>query len=233
MSETAIREEIIDPMQRLFLPPKTMSAEQQALALREYMDALRGFEREDLQAAWKVARDSALTRSWPPIAVFIKAAYQAKNLRHSARHDEDRNRTTPNHRFDTDGWKAYWRANWNYLKFQPIAKEAARDGWCLMLKTCVLDGLPLADIDRSVFRRKLARIERLPGIIEADPDFPDRVKALELWRGVLVHRAEVQEEIANARGEGPPAPPIPPFESPDKFKGLNDPPEYQLKRAYG
>lgn len=233
MSEQAIRDEIIDPMQRLFIPPKNMEGDQQALALREYMDALRGFEREDLRAAWHTIRDSAVARSWPPIGAFLKAALLAKRERQTKMEETNQGRTAPLHRFDMDGWRAHFFENWKHIKHTPLAQAAAKEGWALMLKTAVFDGLPLAEIRPAQMVAKVERAAKLAGIIEADLEYPERAKVLDMWRNVLITRAEVEIEISNARGTPPPMPLVPAFVYPCKVHCLIDPPAHRMDRVYG
>ena len=230
MSEQAIKDEIIDPMQQLFLPPKDMPDEWQRQALRQYMDALRTFSREDLQTAWKTVRDAATARSWPPIAAFVKAAWAARKARKDPAQNPDAASKAPRHRHDMDGWRAHFRENWNYLKFTPLAKEAAREGYALLLKAAILDGIPLAKIRPNELHARCERARRLNDKIAGDDRFSEKEKASQMWTNLLVHRADVEAEIERAHGQGPHMPAIPAFEYPYEVVTLKDPPERLLDR---
>lgn len=198
MSDQAIRDEIIEPMQRLFTPPKAMENDQQIKAMRDYMDALRGFSREELHQAWKDVRDSAGGRTWPTIATFVKAAVEAKKSRRQ--HAESRGAvlTGPRHPYDSQGWRQHFMANWDYIKSTELGKEAARDGWALMLKTALLGGMPIAKIEPHAMKSRAQRAQNLHATLEKTPDFPQRETLLRMWRGVLVERAKVEIDVLNA-----------------------------------
>jgi len=83
MSRTDVQIEILDPMQQLFLSPRQMSETQQLAALGQYADALDGYSKEILAAAWVEVRAEHTRASWPPIAAFIgacKAALKARSV---------------------------------------------------------------------------------------------------------------------------------------------------------
>lgn len=62
------------PMKRLFLRPPHASDVDESAALAEYADALSGFHKPVLEAAWKSIRDGQTGRYWPTVAVCIRAA---------------------------------------------------------------------------------------------------------------------------------------------------------------
>ena len=227
MSDNAIRDEIIDPMLRLFSPPKAMDEAQQIAAMRDYMDAMRGFSRNELQAAWREVRDTTQTRTWPPIAVFVKAAAGARKHQKTVAGTETV--TGPRHKFDDDGWKAYFWANWRHIKYTMLAKEAARDGWALMLKSAILDGIPLSSIEPHAMTRKVERAVKLATIIEENQNFPNRETALKMYHNLLISRQAVDDEIAAARGAPPAAPFTPAFDYPFPSKILKNPPDNQMR----
>lgn len=226
MSDQAIRDEIIDPMLRLFSPPRAMDEAQQIAAMRDYMDAMRGFTRDELQAAWRDVRDSTQARTWPPIANFVKAAAGARKHQRTTATDAGNG---PRHKYDTDGWKAHFWANWKAIRHTEQAKTAARDGWALMLKSAILDGIPPVQIEPHALQRKAERANRLHQIIEANLDFPSRDTVLKMWDGVLRSRAEVEAEINDARGPGPALPFTPAFDYPFPSKIMKDPPDRQMR----
>lgn len=232
MSDQAIKDEIIDPMQQLFLPPKDMPDEWQRQALRQYMDALRTFSREDLQAAWKSVRDAATARSWPPIAAFVRAAWAARKARKEGAGEAEGAPKAPRHRHDMDGWRAHFRENWNHVKYTPLAKEAAREGYALLLKSAILDGVPLAKIRPAELNARCERARRLSDKIADNENFPSQGECSQMWTNLLVHRAEVEAEIERAHGHGPHMPAIPAFEYPYEITALKGPPAYQMDRMF-
>lgn len=81
MARLDVQSEILDPMQQLFLPPRAMPEAQQAKALTQYVDALEGFARDVLAAAWCEVRAIHSRSSWPPIAAFVSACRAALKVR--------------------------------------------------------------------------------------------------------------------------------------------------------
>lgn len=80
MSEAGVRDHVIAPMIRLFNPPRKMSVQGTAEALRQYVDALAGFDDDTLKGAWKAVRDEHIRSTWPAIAVLVKACHHAKKV---------------------------------------------------------------------------------------------------------------------------------------------------------
>lgn len=203
VSEQAIREEILEPMQRLFLPPKQMEQAQQISAMRDYMDALRGFEREDLQQSWRTVRDTHTSRGWPLPAAFVAAAVKAK-----------KDRTKPGQTRSRLPWESpskeeCWE-NWKKIRQSATAKLAAREGWSWSLRCGVLDGSieGAEQIDVAKFQSDHRRVHANAERLQADWEmvYPtegrivrfteaNREIALKLWNGILVHEAQTQQEI--------------------------------------
>lgn len=73
MSADEVQAEVIMPMRALFLTPRQLDDAEERVALRQYTEALERFDRETLRRAWFVVRNKHQGRSWPPVAVLIKA----------------------------------------------------------------------------------------------------------------------------------------------------------------
>lgn len=78
MALADVQNEIIEPMQRVYTPPARMDDDRARAALRDYGDALQGFNSAVLRQAWQNVRDSYTLRSWPAPGLFVKAAIGAK-----------------------------------------------------------------------------------------------------------------------------------------------------------
>lgn len=227
MAAADVQAEIIDPMQRLFLPPKAMPDHQIADALREYVDALQGHKATVLRDAWRRVRDTHETRAWPSVGAFAKAARAASM---DAPKPNGEERDYPLHRHDDTGWRGFFKRRWEAFRFSAIARQAAMEGWSHTLKCAVLDGLPPEQVSVAQFQAKHHRALRLLRAIEADKDFPNRSVALAMHGHTQASESRTKFEIETLRGPPPQMPPHPGLDFPKPLVCMNDPPEYQLRR---
>lgn len=70
---------VLTPMKATFSPPPKTPDE--ALALEEYADALKGFDRRDLETGWRGARNAHMRDFWPPIGILVKSCQDARRNR--------------------------------------------------------------------------------------------------------------------------------------------------------
>lgn len=203
MTVQDVKEIIIDPMQGVFLPPRSMEDEQVGKALQEYADALKGFTRGDLESAWRQVRNEWQPRSWPSIAAFVKAAVSAGSARRAAAKHQHGDITTPRHPHDSDGWRALYLRRWKYFRKLPIAREAAKEGWAWSAKCAILDGYDLSDHTFYALRRAHNRAEYLRRLLETDETFHDRELALRMHDNLRVKEAETAAEIELRPGNEP------------------------------
>jgi hypothetical protein len=198
MSAEAVQAEIIEPMQRLYLPPRNMPEEMQSAALREYVKALEGFERTDLAVAWCAVRDVHATRAWPVPAVFITASRQARNSRITA--DARAPSTSKPVQTEWDIWKQVSRS--------PLAYEAVKNGVAWSLKSAILHDKKLPDqIDlRELISGKRRAELTAERIRRGQPHerkgrnigvfSPGNAKAaLDMWAAIQQRETETQNEI--------------------------------------
>lgn len=201
MSENAIQREILEPMQRLFIAPKAMDTVQQTAALKDYSDSLRAFDAADLRAAWESVRDSHTGRGWPPVAVFLLAARNAKKLRvdeklvRSKHHEEN---------------AARW-AEWERTRLTEWAQMAVSGGYSWSLRCAILhDG-------RAVSKELMSQLEmahRSAEVIAGKIDCSEPVAfkgislvfvgenqelALKMYQNLQIKEAQTQDEIRRAR----------------------------------
>jgi hypothetical protein len=189
MSAQDVQAEILDPMQRLYLPPRNMEESQQSQALREYVNALQNFEQADLNAAWCAVRDTHTTRSWPVPAAFIMAAKQARKYRNEAGLGRSDNTPKPD-----DSWEI-----WKKLCRTQMARDAVQRGVAWSLKCAVLhDNKKPEQIDLRELVSKRASAERTAAGIE-DGTITMRGAyaslALSMWHTLQVREAETAAEI--------------------------------------
>lgn len=199
MSAEAVQAEILEPMQRLFLPPRQMDATTQAQALRDYLGALEHFNAPDLKTAWANVRDSHPTRSWPVPAVFVAAARMARKDRGGDSPAPRAPDTTTNERWTT----------WEAVRRSPLAYEAVKMGCAWSLKCAVLnDGKKPGEISLVDLRNGVARAERTAerirrgqphewkgrkiGVFSED----NASVALKMWATLRQRETETQNEIA-------------------------------------
>ena len=195
---SAVETEILEPMQRLFTPPRNMDEGMQANALREYVSALNRYEPQDLSTAWASVRDTHTARSWPLPAAFILAARAAAKERNPK----------PTRYDGKPSARALW-LRWETISGSALADDAMARGVSWALKLAVLDGKGLDQISLAQFEAAKASAEILAGRIErGEPIFhagrefemaPDNAKsALDMWRTLLIRNAETDDEIRKA-----------------------------------
>ena len=203
MSDIIIREEILEPMQRLYVPPRSMEPAQQMAAMRDYMDSLRSFDREDLQAAWRTVRDSHQGRGWPLPSVFVLAARAARKERLPQAKEPAVNRFKhPEGEIN--------RHVWRQLRSSRTASIAMAEGWAWSLKAKVLDGTIKAEGDISVgtFRAAHKRALWLVGRLKPDgvdnhgrPWTDAALACVAHWHDIEQRERETADEIAEAAAE--------------------------------
>jgi len=202
MSASAVQSEVLEPMQRLFLPPRNMDEGQQASALREYVSALDGFDTEDLRAGWKIVRDTHVTRSWPVPGALVNAARAARKDRQPV------SVGASGHPFKRPMPSELW-ARWLEVRKQPVAKEAARRNLAWSFKCAVLDGTEIVQIDLRDLAMKKAQAERTAQLIDTDQPVPWKGRmvkfddrnantAMRMWRQIEAREIETQQEILAA-----------------------------------
>ncbi len=195
MSANDVQNEILDPMQRLFLPPRNMPDEQVSGALREYVASLQEFDGSDLRRAWETVRDTHTTRGWPVPAAFKMAAMQARKERKSLepRVPHPFEKHSPSEGFD--GWKS--------VRNTALAKEAVKMRVAWALKCAVLnDNKRPEHIDLKALAHAKSRAEATAARIQSgELRFEPGIArtALNMWRTILIREAETEQEI-NYRG---------------------------------
>jgi hypothetical protein len=198
MSDTDVQAEILDPMQRLFLPPRNMEPSQQAEALREYIKALCLFDAGDLREAWGAVRDTHTTRAWPVPAAFIVAAKQARKYRTDG--IKDRNAHGQKCETEWDVWVRICRTQ--------MARDAVRNGVSWALKCAILNDKKLPEqIDMRELVSAKASAERTAARIKSDQPHhwkgrdigtfsPDHAAtALKMYAAILQRETETAQEI--------------------------------------
>jgi hypothetical protein len=208
MSAEAVKTEILEPMQRVFYPPKqNMPANDQAAALRDYVSVLQGFDAADLRAAWTDVCATYSKGAWPLPAVFVSAARGARQNRIPA--------SAATSRRDTDKISGTERwEHWKAVSRTQMARDACTKGVAWSLKCAVLnDGRKAEEIDlRALVIGKskaegtadlIRRGQPVPHFRAGRPDvlFSERNAklALDLWDRILVREAETQAEINYGR----------------------------------
>lgn len=190
MSAEDVQREILEPMQRLFLPPRNMEEGHQQSALREYVAALQNFDALDLKASWQAVRDVHTARGWPVPAAFIVAAKQAR---------KDRMGVPPS-RSDSHSQEVVtaWDI-WQKVRVSKMGRDAAEGGYSWSLKCKILyDKVSPAEIDPrellAAHNRAKQLAERIEnGSFRMKPDV--RETAYSMYRHLLVKEAETQQEI--------------------------------------
>lgn len=199
MSEQAVKNAILAPMQRLFLPPLRMDENQQLIALAEYVESLQQYSEEILQEAWRRVRDSYLKGSWPAVALFKNEArkYYAEKF------PQERNAKAQT---VDDSWTKSWK-NWEKVRLTPQAAYAAREGYSWSLKCKVLEGAAPGSITMSDLAAGHMRALRLydqltneDGLVNGKPmKFVDRELAISMYRNIMVREAETAQEIGDVQ----------------------------------
>lgn len=198
MSANDVDAEILQPMQRLYLPPRNMDEGQQSQALREYVDALQHFDRTELNVAWTTVRDCHTTRAWPVPASFVMAARQARKATAQPQRAPLAGKLDQNERW----------TRWLVISRSPLAYEAVKRNVAWSLKCAVLhDGKTAEQIDLRELSSAKASAERTAAAIEAGRPVEtkghkvefktaDAAIALRMWHAIQVREAETQAEIA-------------------------------------
>jgi len=197
-----VQAEILAPMQRLYLPPRQMDAQQQGEALKEYARALETFDATELNIAWTTVRDSHTTRGWPVPAAFVLAARQAKSARFRA--DQAAEAAAITAKVENPEWDA-----WTRVKNSPLAYEACKLNVAWSLKCAVLHGGKRPEhIDLRVLRQDKGRAERTAERIRRGQPLErngrnigimndaNAAVALSMWRAIAQRETETQNEIA-------------------------------------
>lgn len=202
MSAIDVSEIILDPMQRMYLPPRmNMEPGEQAAALREYTDALQHADREDLHTAWRTVRNAHTRQSWPLPSALLKAVSDARKDRlgdkgsvSSKKQEQDRK-----------DW-----ANWQRARSNNIGRQAVSLSVAWSLKCAILnDHKDPSAIDLRDLRRQKDSAEALAARLDAGEIFPREHTgegsyddtAKKMWRTLLIREAETQAEINQHQGE--------------------------------
>ncbi len=187
MTASDVQHEILDPMQRLYLPPRSMEETQQSAALREYVSALQAFDATELNVAWTTVRDTHTTRSWPVPAAFVMAARQARKTiqpQQKAR--------------GTGGENDHWET-WKAVSRSPLAYEAVKRNVAWSLKCAVLhDGKKPEQVSITELVSRKHSAEKLAERLrrgETTMSEKDAHMALRMWDGLLERETETQGEI--------------------------------------
>lgn len=204
MSAQDVENEILEPMQRLFLPPRQMGQSEQIGALREYVAGLQHFSATELNVAWTTVRDTHMQRSWPLPAAFVMAARQARKYARDAAPEE------PPRRRPGMGELGTWE-DWTAAKTNPKAREAVRMEVAWAFKCAVLhDGRRPDEIDLAELRlgKNQALRTRQKIIDGAQCEWKgrkfyfsadNRELALRMWETIEQRERETQAEINFAR----------------------------------
>lgn len=199
MSALDVQSEILEPMQRVFLPPRRMEAPDEQAALRDYVETLQTFGAEDLSWAWRRVRETHVTRSWPLPAQFFKAA--AENRR-------DRKELSGGGRRGDGPTSAELWERWKVVSRTPLAYEAVKRGVAWTLKSAVLYDKKLPEqIDLREFTARKESASRTAKMIENGEwiEFKGKLLhpfvgsnkelALRLYHGVQMNETRTQAEI--------------------------------------
>lgn len=200
MSAQEVFDEIITPMQRLFLPPKAMPDAQAQEALREYVDALKGHTSAVLRAAWQTVRDNHEGRAWPSIGSFAKAARVASH---------DINSTARQTKPGEEKQKLLWD-RWKGVHGSGLARQACQMNVAWSLKCAILnDEIEPDKVDLNALLRGKQQAQRTADKIHngADHEWRGRrfafephvaAQALRMWRNLIDKEAETQAELLRA-----------------------------------
>lgn len=200
MSAHDVQLKILEPMQRVFIPPRKMEPADELAALRDYVEALQQFEASDLSYAWSRARETHVKREWPQIGVFYKFANENRRDRNEASGTSRGRGNEPSRAELWERWKAVSRS--------PLAYEAVKRGVAWTLKSAILYGKKLPEqIDLREFTaqkesaartaKKIEDGERIEFKGKMLPPFAgnNRELALALYRGVQMQETRTQQEI--------------------------------------
>jgi len=196
MSLENVQSEILDPMQRMYLPPRGFDETSQKELLREYASALQMFDRDNLTYAWRTVRDEHMTRSWPVPAQFVAAARA---------HRKTQTADTKGAKRESEGNKR-WQA-WLDARRHEKARSAASNGvaWpfkCLVLNDGMLpDQISIAELlmhaksASDLYERICAGEPTKPGRGVIRADLGDQ--AITMYRTLQQLEDETQAEIRN------------------------------------
>lgn len=203
MSAADVQELILGPMQQLFAPPMRLPEDGIPGALRQYLDALQSFERDDLRNGWQAVISTHARMTWPVPAVIVSAVSGARKARNPnaqpTRGEEHAQRG-----------KADWD-RWLIVRASKLGHDAAVQGVAWGLKCAILNDHKTTDqIDlRALMRSRdnaactAQRIEneeelfldgRSVGILQG----ARKEAALSMYRTLQMQEAETQDEIWRA-----------------------------------
>jgi hypothetical protein len=126
MSSRDVEEAVIRPMQRAYSPPRHLryyDADDPGArdeALRQYYDALAGYDRDTLHRAWQKVRAEHEYNVWPTPAKLVQAAELClPRPRPPSETEQKRQRA----------WERAEAYADQFMKRRQLAKVARRDGW--------------------------------------------------------------------------------------------------------
>lgn len=195
MTATDVQNEIITPMQRLFLPPRAMPEPDVQAAMREYVDALKGFNAPVLKDAWCRVRDGYDKRVWPSVGHFAGAARAA-----SRDHTSAQKRTKPDE--DRLAWE-----RWLNVRRSEMGREACRLNVAWALKCAILhDKMTVEAVNLKALVRAKEFAQHTADKIEAREehlwkerrltlDDANAAVAMQMWRNLQQKEIETQNEI--------------------------------------
>lgn len=199
MSREDVQQEILDPMQRLYLPPRGFDDALLKNVLSEYVAALEHFTGPDLKVAWQRVRDAATARSWPVPGTFVAAAARARMDREAIAGTDQRSKAAKP--------ATYWHV-WERVRNLPLAHEAAEKGVAWSLKCAILNGAAVANISIERLLQEHQSAERVAArIADNKPLFAsdgrnlgvmtgsNRQMALDMHRQLLLQEAQTAQEI--------------------------------------
>lgn len=208
MSAADVQVKILEPMQRVFIPPRKMESGDELAALRDYVEALQQFESSDLSYAWGRVRETHLKREWPPIGTFYKFANENRRDRNEAGGVTGRRGNEPTRAELWERWKAVSRS--------PLAYEAVKRGVAWTLKCAILHDKKMPEqIDLHEFTAQKESAARTAKSIETGDPIERKGKellsfsgsnkqlALGMYRNVQMNETRTQQEISYGVQEAP------------------------------
>ncbi len=199
MSAQAVQDEILAPMQAIYLPPRNVPEADQEKALRGYVGALQGFDAPDLKAAWETILAEHDKRSWPLPAQIVAAARLARkgNAPANAISEGEKRKAEAAQRWNT----------WVEVSHSELGREAARRDVSWSLKCLILhDGKRPEEIDLRALVIEKAQAERTADAIRSGQPINHRGKtlvfsganaalAIAMWEGQQKNELTTQSEI--------------------------------------
>jgi hypothetical protein len=208
MSAADVQVKILEPMQRVYLPPRKMEQGDELAALRDYVETLQQFDGSDLSEAWRKVRETHTTRSWPLPSAFYKVANESRRDRNEASGGGKRRGDGPTPGELWERWKAVSRSQ--------LAYEAVKRGVAWSLKCAVLyDKKKPEQIDLREFTTRKERAAKTKAMIEAGEPIEHQGKMLPIFAGdnkrlalsmyahVQMNETRVQDEIRYGVREAP------------------------------